>query len=89
MQLKISGTLQNPIVTDNETGAELQGVLEVKMKSRNKKYSFSTGTVELELDNAIIDLSVDSNIVETIMSQDGKYAHSKLKDVRGLRWLRG
>lgn len=83
MLLRITGTLEDAHVYNDATGDELLGVKELKIRcTRDKLFR----EVEITLDGAVIDLSVDSDRIDAVLYEDGKYAKSRLKDVARLPW---
>lgn len=72
------------VVTNADTGEELEGVKSVEWANH-----WPGGPkLQLMLDHAVIDVSIDASRVDAITFEDGKYAHTKILDIAGLRWLR-
>lgn len=85
MRLEIKGTLDDPHVYDAETGQELEGVERVELTlGRDRIFR----KCSIRLDRAAIDISVPAGAVEAVTRDGTKFAHSRLLDIRGLRWIR-
>ena len=82
MRLRIEGDLKKYRVVNAETGEALEGVERIDWDT------FLGGKCTMTLSHAAIDVTIDASRVDAVTTEDGKYAHTKLLDIAGLRWRR-